>query len=604
MAPLEPYTYIQCPCSDFSPLGQPADASSPTSAEEEEEEHTFDPRAPRSNFGLYPLEYLLYCEDCHQIRCPRCVAEEIVTYYCPSCLFEVPSSNLKSEGNRCTRSCFQCPICIGPLSVTSLESAPPDPNLLSPDQGGIPHTTYCLTCSYCNWSSTEIGIRFDKPNSIHAQLAKIRNGGETRLTAKERKERRKELSSHRGGGHAAAVAAAAAAAAASEEAEVVDLETQFANLKSFYNRQLADPNASENSLSTLGDLGFSSPSSLSRIMNLYTGGRLNDTRTKSRLGIMREAYTPSEGLLVANLDESDAIAKLHQTTLEDTSSMDQLMAQPPNLGEPQLHGEACFASSLRPIPYLLRTKRSKRCPVCRHIISKPEAKIQNTRFRIRLVAGSYMPSISIKRLSLPGANGSSSSLVAGDFLEPFKPVHFVLTFKNPIFEPLKVTLGTPAKTPGRFPSKVTVLCPTFDIDANTDVWDEALKDNDRESSVRNTDGSGSSSRRQRAGTVGESGQFQVEAGKVWGRGRNWVSIVVEVVPASLQLRNKDDVLKEDEDILEIPMFVRIEWEVEGGGDDDVSGQSAAGRSGAGTGEQKEKRELAYWCVLGLGRIKQ
>jgi dynactin-4 len=101
--PLTPYTFIQCPCSDASSqsgeLG-PASASDAGSNPEEDDDRTFDPRAPQSNYSLYPLEYLLYCEDCHQIRCPRCVAEEIVTYYCPSCLFEVPSSNLKSEGNR------------------------------------------------------------------------------------------------------------------------------------------------------------------------------------------------------------------------------------------------------------------------------------------------------------------------------------------------------------------------------------------------------------------------------------------------------------------------------------------------------------------------
>lgn len=102
MAAFSPYTFIQCPCSDISTLGRASEANSPTGAEPEpdEDDRTFDPRAPRSNYSLYPLEYLLYCEDCHQIRCPRCVAEEIVTYYCPNCLFEVPSSNLKSEGNR------------------------------------------------------------------------------------------------------------------------------------------------------------------------------------------------------------------------------------------------------------------------------------------------------------------------------------------------------------------------------------------------------------------------------------------------------------------------------------------------------------------------
>lgn len=97
MARSTPYTYIQCPCSDRS-AADDSDVSSPHGAADDEP--TFDPRAPRSNFSLYPLEYLLYCEDCQQIRCPRCVIEEIVTYYCPNCLFEVPSSNLRSEGNR------------------------------------------------------------------------------------------------------------------------------------------------------------------------------------------------------------------------------------------------------------------------------------------------------------------------------------------------------------------------------------------------------------------------------------------------------------------------------------------------------------------------
>lgn len=103
MAPLTPYTYIQCPCSEDSrPAGEtPSPDQDPAEGELDDDDRTFDPRAPRANYSLHPLEYLMYCEDCHQIRCPRCVNEEIVTYYCPNCLFEVPSSNLKSEGNRC-----------------------------------------------------------------------------------------------------------------------------------------------------------------------------------------------------------------------------------------------------------------------------------------------------------------------------------------------------------------------------------------------------------------------------------------------------------------------------------------------------------------------
>ncbi|KAK0726737.1 dynactin p62 family-domain-containing protein [Lasiosphaeria miniovina] len=586
MAPLTPYTFFQCPCSEPSTLGQPADRSSGAGAgaepDADDEDRAFDPRAPRSNYSLYPLEYLLYCEDCQQIRCPRCVAEEIVTFYCPCCLFEVPSSNLKSEGNRCTRSCFQCPVCIGPLTTTSLESHP-DPSLLAaPDNSAVPHSgPYMLTCSYCNWSSTEIGIKFDKSNGIHAQLAKLRNGGTTRLTAKEHKERRKDLL--QGGGPSTRTAEAAV------DGRDLDVDTQFANLKAFYQNQLADSSSGGNGLSSLGDLGFASPNSLSRIMSIYTGGNLHDKRSKSRIGVMREALDSDEGLKIANLDESEAVEKLQEEGYDATVSTEQMSNQTPNLGEAPLHGRGRFTSELRPVPYLLRTKRSKRCPICRHIISKPEAKVQATRFRIRLVAGSYIPSITIRPLNTPEANPGAPS----DTLQPLKPVQFLLTFKNPIFEAVKVTLATPAKTPGRFASKVTVLCPQFEIDANTDVWDEALKDGDKDK------------RRRR----GEDGPHQAEAGKIWERGRNWVSLVIEVVPASLRLDllaltspaggHEVDTgpLREDEDLLEIPMFVRVEWEADAVGDEIGSAPNK-------DKEGREKRELAYWCVLGLGRVSQ
>ncbi|KAK3331614.1 dynactin subunit 4 [Cercophora scortea] len=603
--PFTPYTFIQCPCSDSSTFNRRSPPSTPTTHhfhsdnddnDDDDDEHPFDPRAPRSNYSLFPLEYLLYCEDCHQIRCPRCVAEEIVTYYCPSCLFEVPSSNLKSEGNRCTRSCFQCPVCIGPLSVTSLESHP-DPNLIpAPDNtSAAPHGgPYILICSHCAWSSTEVGIQFDKPNSIHAQLAKLRNGGNPRMTAKERKERRKDLAQSLGSSYSAASGSGYPSHFADELDLDLDLETQFSNLKLFYQSQLANANpgggASGGSASgsggAFGDLGFTSPTSLSRILNIYTSTSSQDKKAKSRIGTMREALDRDEGLKIANLDESEAIAKLHAEDHAGTVSTSQLLNQTPqlHLGEPHLHGRSRFASELRPIPYLLRTKRSKRCPICRHIISKPEAKVLTTRFRIRLVAGSYIPSITIRPLSLPNASTPDPSA-----LRPSKPAQFVLTFKNPIFEPVKITLATPALTPGRFPSKVTVLCPQFDIDANTDVWDEALKDGDKRRKK------GESMDSATGGNNGGQHQHQPAAGKIWERGRNWVSIVVEVVPASLR-KPMPVVLKEDEDLLEIPMFVRIEWET------DAMGDEVGAVLGKDRDLPKLKRELAYWCVLGLGRV--
>ena len=87
-----------------------------------------------------------------------------------------------------------------------------------------------------------------------------------------------------------------------------------------------------------------------------------------------------------------------------------------------------------------------------------------------------------------------------------------------------------------------------------------------------------------------------------------MSVVVEVVPASLSLdipkllkseemKRDGGGVREDEDVVEIPVFVRVEWEA------DVREEGGLG-GGKEKGEGREKKELAYWCVLGVGRIAQ
>src|SRR5256885_5862120 len=98
-----PYTYISCPCSDEANRPLISQRLSRDLSQEDGvagEEKPFNPHHPRSHFSLFPPEYLLYCEECHDIKCPRCVTEEIICWYCPSCLFETPSSLVRSEGNR------------------------------------------------------------------------------------------------------------------------------------------------------------------------------------------------------------------------------------------------------------------------------------------------------------------------------------------------------------------------------------------------------------------------------------------------------------------------------------------------------------------------
>lgn len=97
--------YYVCPCTDISKRSSllPAEEQSlghQPPAEEEEEAIPFNPHDPRANFAQYPIEHLLFCTECHELRCPRCSYEESLSAFCPSCLQERSSNSTKTESNR------------------------------------------------------------------------------------------------------------------------------------------------------------------------------------------------------------------------------------------------------------------------------------------------------------------------------------------------------------------------------------------------------------------------------------------------------------------------------------------------------------------------
>lgn len=99
MASPFPYTHYACPCTEVAHEASPK-RNSTTTGTLSAEERTFNPHDPRANHSLYPLDHLLYCDECDGIRCPKCVIEEVINWYCPTCLFEVPSSAVRGDGNR------------------------------------------------------------------------------------------------------------------------------------------------------------------------------------------------------------------------------------------------------------------------------------------------------------------------------------------------------------------------------------------------------------------------------------------------------------------------------------------------------------------------
>ena len=152
-----------------------------------------------------------------------------------------------------------------------------------------------------------------------------------------------------------------------------------------------------------------------------------------------------------------------------------------------------------------------------------------------------------------------------------------------MFDPVRVSLATPSTTPSRVASKVTILCPEFDIGANSDAWEEALQN-----------ASAADPRSSRSGMLGPAEKV-AEAGKVWDKGRNWTTVVLEVVPGTFPSAKDEPPLQADEDVLEIPVFVRMEWDSE-------NQMESSTPVGKGQGSDVVKRELAYWIVLGVGRI--
>ncbi|KAL2827075.1 dynactin p62 family-domain-containing protein [Aspergillus cavernicola] len=630
-----PYTYISCPCANTpvpdpsrkrrsreSPQkGSPEKPRPQPQIDDDEDEQTFDPRSPRSNFSLYPPEQLLYCEDCHQIKCPRCITEEIVCAYCPNCLFETPNSLVRSEGNRCARNCFNCPACTAPLSVTLLENA------------GGESGPWVLSCGYCMWTTLDVGIKFDKPTNIRAQLTKMTTdaspppGPRTRQMSKTFSDLRSPLSMFSSIDDQFPPKDGAEQPTNTSAPRTRD--ARFAALKTFYKDQIAT--TTETGVDP-GDFGtqFSSPNTLSRIMSIYTQSRrplLGNTgkKTQTRPLVMREALTGPEGLSIPKPDsESTIIERMASDDCgwDGLASLEQRSFQSPDVR---------FVQDLLPLPSLLRSKRSKRCKSCKHILVKPEYKPQSTRFRIRLIALSYIPLTTLRPLVPPPTSTSTSTSTSTpqsqptnlDALPPQKPIQLLLTLKNHMFDPVRITLATPSVTPGHVASKVTILCPQFDIGANSDVWDEALQ------SATAPD------RLSRASPY----EKVAEAGKVWDRGRNWTTVVLEVVPGALPggaklpkiLRGDDSDddsddsdgsddsnnkeakgqvdwsgqgkdpgrrVQPDEDVLEIPVFVRMDWD-----SDNQIDQEGMGGKGIGGGESGAvKRELAYWMVLGVGRI--
>lgn len=444
---------------------------------------------------------------------------------------------------------------------------------------------YILLCNHCLWSSAEIGIEFEKPTSITTQLAeKLKPPALARATTVSFSSPLSPVSASSEGYFPSMGAPTIITPDDEEDKRELSPEERFLRLKAHYAQQRAGAGADEYG---------SSPGALSRLMGLYSGlGSGSRSRSFGRGiggfsnvgGKGKLEWTEWDSVKEIGDDEEELIERIKEVRFPGTTNKEQRIAQ---------NHQPRFIRDLRPLAALLRTKRSKRCRACRHILVKPESKPTTIRFRIKLVAmfapptlplphfksdanynRNYIPALSISRLDPTAFNYIA--------LTPLSTHQFVLTITNPLFDPINVTLATPAKTPGRYPSTVTILCPTFEVGANTDVWDEALQ----------------ATANPPAATIKKGRKTGMLIGTVWDLGRNWTTVVIEVVPPLLPLpgeldENGNELATEDDRLVQVPVSVRVVYETDLERDDGGLGKEA-----------KEKREHTYWSVLGLGRISE
>ncbi|KAL8720785.1 MAG: hypothetical protein Q9181_007853, partial [Wetmoreana brouardii] len=229
----------------------------------------------------------------------------------------------------CQRNCFNCPVCLAQMTVNAIEV----------QDHNRPFGPFILACGYCNWTSQEIGVQFNKPARISAQLDEIfSKGTPEHPTESTHSEPEVDLSKP-------------------DNPDII-----FANLKYFLKTQLNDVQPDNPLLTPSGDINYSSPSSLARIMSLYTNlGSGYGKKSTQKPTAMRESSSTEEGLRVTSpSSDIDATTKLQTEGYPGTTT--------PLQRSNQIHTACNFISDLRPIPMLLRTKRAKRCRTCRHIL--------------------------------------------------------------------------------------------------------------------------------------------------------------------------------------------------------------------------------------------
>lgn len=623
------------------------------------------PKALWDPFSRHKLDYLYFCEHCQTIKCHRCIDEEVVCRYCPTCLFEVTSATARSEGNRCPRNCFQCPKCttsINPRPVTGAAAAAVAASLgrASSRVGarqlhGDTQTSraqtnsYKLSCTFCDWDSdqcelvredldNDTPLVFQRGRSLMQQLQNV--DGRTLNTLAKRFEDLQLFYFQRSleeGTRAALVDdrifGPSSTRDVGDEKDLKSMITSRANqVRSFaeiLEQRIQERNKQDTSAEIFREIdevdeATNQRKAAQRSQNAVSKFlEYQDMMAKLTDDKSWQENENGETEIEIEMDEDEDIQIPCMLDLSETSL--------PTKNKPVMRDQV-DVDQLLPVPQPLRSKYSKKCAACRHTLVKPDPKPSSVRFKIKLMANNYLPHLRLSEF--PPKSGYPAEFVPG------KVYTLLLTITNPMHVGVKVSLATLSRPSlvksekeslltvletgtenksmlsGNYPHKVTIITPTVDLGPDEELWDEAslirgvpsmfIK---RESTLSKRIEVEGGRRSAKNMGYGQTNTGDTKNGKNLGAGvyqqdKNWSSIAIEVVPSS---KSK---------LLEIPLFVNFSFEVpvkEGKKDTEKKKRRDLDPDQPDLLEEKDHDQsslprpsetvvFGYWAVLGVGPI--
>ncbi|WVF67076.1 hypothetical protein IAT40_001821 [Kwoniella sp. CBS 6097] len=582
----------------------------------EQPRSTLPPSFPSSSPSYHALENLYFCEECDAVRCDTCVAVEVASYFCPNCLFDVPSANVRADKNRCARSCFSCPQCDSSLSVQASDipsQAQPQAGFSSGTSLTTPGPPYVLACSGCKWSSRQVGWTFDKPTGIALQLQKMNTQAETVQSEFD------ALKDHLESYIASNVPAPSPARSTRTPSRHISHLTQMA-AKALHR--------------DVGGIAASSARSKPRAMGSGGGGGSGKEGEKERYGWDEiEQYKAKgswkyEGLM---------------NGLKDVETMGELQESGPS-------GMACLgkrwntswasdrmSSAVLPQRIPLQTKLTKRCPhpSCRHLLIQPDTK--SVRMKIKMVALNYLPLIEFgrrrrripsndiveisgnpavaaeeaerrhrdrRRTRGPNAHGGGGKEEDESMDKPLKAgevytFHMALT--NPLFDPIQIRLTQPHQPRTAPAPSCTLFIPTphFTINALKDAWayDEDDEDEDMVSGLGSGSGSGTGTN---TGTLGRKSRLSILAGGSSSNSKKGRESGVEkkgnMSKVAIELEVAPHLTKGDR--IEFDLEIRYTYRA-----DDAGTPTHSGSGEGGDGKSKEEyKTFTFWVRVLVGEV--